>query len=89
MSKCIVCGNLTVNGDLTVTGNVYNVMSMKALIKKLEEGGFKNITELTNNQRTVDSLEVEDLIFINFNCDDQSELVVLGNCTTVNSITLE
>jgi|TARA_B100000925_G_scaffold203336_1_gene154318 predicted ATP-dependent serine protease len=89
MSKCIVCGNLTINGDLTVTGNVYNVMSMKALIKKLEEGGFKNITELTNNQRTVDSLEVEDLIFINFNCDDQSELVVLGNCTTVNSITLE
>lgn len=89
MSKCVVCGNLTINGDLTVTGNVYNVMSMKALIKKLEEGGFKNITELTNNQRTVDSLEVEDLIFINFNCDDQSELVVLGNCTTVNSITLE
>ena len=89
MSKCIVCGNLTINGDLTVTGNVYNVMSMKALIKKLEEGGFKNITELTNNQRTVDSLEVEDLIFINFNCDDQSELVVLGSCVTMNSITLE
>lgn len=89
MSKCIVCGNLTINGDLTVTGNVYNVMSMKALIKKLEEGGFKNITELTNNQRTVDSLEVEDLIFINFNCDDQSELVVLGSCVTVNTITLE
>lgn len=89
MSKCVVCGNLTINGDLTVTGNVYNVMSMKALIKKLEEGGFKNITELTNNQRTVDSLEVEDLIFINFNCDDQSELVVLGSCVTMNSITLE
>lgn len=89
MSKCVVCGNLTINGDLTVTGNVYNVMSMKALIKKLEEGGFKNITELTNNQRTVDSLEVEDIIFINFNCDDQSELVVLGSCVTMNSITLE
>ena len=89
MSKCVVCGNLTINGDLTVTGNVYNVMNMKALIKKLEEGGFKNITELTNNQRTVDSLEVEDLIFINFNCDDQSELVVLGSCVTMNSITLE
>ena len=89
MSKCVVCGNLTINGDLTVTGNVYNVMSMKALIKKLEEGGFKNITELTNNQRTVDSLEVEDLIFINFNCDDQSELVVLGSCVTMNSLTLE
>ena len=89
MSKCVVCGNLTIKGNLTVTGNVYYVMNMKALIKKLEEGGFKNITELTNNQRTVDSLEVEDLIFINFNCDDQSELVVLGNCTTVNSITLE
>tara|TARA_B100001741_G_C16535443_1_gene591682 strand:- start:1026 stop:1295 length:270 start_codon:yes stop_codon:yes gene_type:complete len=89
MSKCVVCGNLTINGDLTVTGNVYNVMSMKALIKKLEEGGFKNITELTNNKRTVDSLEVEDIIFINFNCDDKSELVVLGSCVTMNSITLE
>lgn len=89
MSKYVLCGKLTVTGDLIVTGNVFNVMSMTALIKKLEEGAFKNIMELTNNKRTVDSLELEDIIFINFNCDDQSQLDVLGTCTTINSVTLE
>ena len=89
MSKYVLCGNLTVQGNLTVRGNVFTVMSMTALVKKLEEGGYKNIMELSNNQRTVDSLEVDDIIFISFDCDDQSELVVLGSCVTTNSITLE
>ena len=89
MSKYVLCGKLTVNGNLTVTGNIFNVMNMTAFIKKLEEGGYKNIMELTNNQRTVDSLEVDDIIFINFNCDDQSELVVFGSCVTMNSVNLK
>lgn len=89
MSRYVICGKLTVNGNLTVKGNIFNVMNMTALIKKLEEGGYKNIMELTNNQRIVDSLEVDDIIFINFNCDDKSELVVIGSCVTMNSTTLE
>ena len=89
MSKYVLCGKLTVKGNLTVKGSIFNIMNMTAFIKKLEEGGYKNIMELTNNQRTVDSLEVDDIIFINFNCDHQSELVVLGSCVTMNSTTLE
>tara|TARA_B100001093_G_scaffold517422_1_gene598923 strand:+ start:610 stop:879 length:270 start_codon:yes stop_codon:yes gene_type:complete len=89
MSKYVLCGKLTVEGNLTVTGNVYNVMSISALINKLEEGGYKNIMKLTNNKRTVDSLEVDDIVLINFDCIDQSELVVHGSCVTMNSTTLE
>jgi hypothetical protein len=89
MSKYIVCGKLTINGDLTVKGDIVNIMSMTALIKKLEDGGYKNIMELTNNKRTVDSLELDDIVFINFKCDEKSELSILGNCVAMNSITLE
>ena len=85
MKNYVVCGKLTVKGNVTINGTIYNVQNMSALITKLAEGNYKNIMELTNHERIVDSLELDNIIFISFDCDEQSELVVLGSCVSMNT----
>ena len=41
MANYVVCGNLTINGDLTVRGTMSDVRNLNSLIKKLEKGGIK------------------------------------------------
>jgi malonyl CoA-acyl carrier protein transacylase len=46
MTNYILTGNLNVNGNMVITGTVYDIKSLGTLVKKLEEGGYKNIMEL-------------------------------------------
>lgn len=91
MTNYILTGNLNVNGNMVITGNVYDIKSIDALVKKLEEGGYKNIMELTGNDRTIDyDFEVNgDLIFISFDCSIKSELNTSGTITMLNTEVLE
>ena len=68
MVNYILTGNLNVNGNVVVTGTLYDIRSLSTLVKKLEEGGYKDMMELTNNERIIDNLEVNDLILVNFDC---------------------
>lgn len=85
MRNYVVCGKLTVTGDVTINGTIFDVQNMSALITKLAEGNYKNIMELTNHKRTVDSLELDNIVLISFDCDDQSELNILGSVMSMNT----
>ena len=91
MTNYILTGNLNVNGNMVITGTVYDIKSLSALVKKLEEGGYKNMMELTGNDRTIESnLEVNgNLILVTFDCSIKSELNAFGTMTMLNTEVLE
>ena len=65
----ILTGNLNVNGDAVIAGTVYDVKSLTKLVKLLAQGGYKDLMELTNNERIIDKLDVNgDLILVTFEC---------------------
>ena len=45
--------------------------------------------ELTNNKRTIDDLEVNDLVLVTFDCKEKSILTVFGTSTSMNMEVLE
>jgi hypothetical protein len=89
MAKYVVCGKLTVTGDVTVNGTIYDVRNMSSLVKILSEGNYKDIMELTNNKRSVDHLNVNDIVIINFDCEGKSELSICGSSICLNSQVVE
>jgi hypothetical protein len=91
MVNYILTGNLNVNGNVVVTGTLYDIRSLSTLVKKLEEGGYKDMMELTNNERIIDNLEVNDLILVNFDCAESwaSMLNVNGTMSSINVEVLE
>lgn len=91
MVNYILTGNLNVNGNVVVTGTLYDIRSLSTLVKKLEEGGYKDMMELTNNERIIDNLEVNDLILVNFDCTESwaSMLNVNGTMSSINVEVLE
>ena len=89
MANYVLSGSLDVTGDVLITGTVYECRSLSALVNKLEEGGYKDIMQLTNNERTIDKLEVGNLILVTFECREQSILNVLGESSSINIEVLE
>ena len=89
MTNYILYGELTVNGDVLIKGTVYEANSLSSLVKKIGEDEYKNIMELTCDKRTVDSLELDDLILVNFECEEKSILNVCGTSTIINMEVLE
>lgn len=89
MSNYILCGELTVNGDVLIKGTVYEANSLSSLIKKIGKDDYKDIMELTSNKRTIDTLEVDDLVLVNFECEEKSILNVCGTSTIINTEVLE
>jgi len=85
MRNYVLCGKLEVKGDITINGTIYDVQNMSALITKLAEGNYRNIMELTNHERTIDSLELDNIVIISFDCDEVSELTVLGSVVSMNT----
>jgi len=85
MRNYVVCGKLTVTGDVTINGTIFDVQNMSALVTKLAEGNYRNIMELTNHERTVDSLELDNIVIISFDCDDASELNILGSVVSMKT----
>lgn len=85
MRNYVVCGKLTVTGDVTINGTIFDVQNMSALVTKLAEGNYRNIMELTNHERTVDSLELDNIVIIRFDCDDTSELNILGSVVSMKT----
>ena len=89
MANYILCGELTVNGDVLVRGTVYEANSLSGLVKKIGKDDYKDIMELTSNKRTIDTLEVDDLVLVNFECEEKSILNVCGTSTIINTEVLE
>ena len=89
MANYVLCGELNVKGNLLVKGSICEVKSLSSLVKKLEKGGYKDMMELTNNKRTVDNLEVDDLVLVTFDCKEKAILNVFGTCTSMNMEVLE
>ena len=85
MRNYVVCGKLTVTGDVTINGTIFDVQNMSALVTKLAEGNYRNIMELTNHERTVDSLELDNIVIISFDCDYASELNILGSVVSMKT----
>jgi len=90
-SNYILTGNINVTGDAVIAGTVYDVKSLSTLVKLLARGGYKNLMELTNNQRTIDKLEVDgDLILVTYECGPESStLNVLGTTSSMQVVSLE
>lgn len=89
MSNYVLCGELTVNGDVIIRGTVYEVNSLSSLVKKIREGDYKDIIELTGDKRTIDTLEVDNLILVNFECEEKSILNVYGTSTIMSMDVLD
>lgn len=89
MANYILCGELTVNGDVLIKGTVYEANSLSSLVKKIGKDDYKDIMELTSNKRTIDTLEVDDLVLVNFECEEKSILNVCGTSTIINTEVLE
>ena len=89
MANYVLCGELNVKGNLLVKGTICEVKSLSSLVKKLEKGGYKDMMELTDNKRTIDDLEVDDLVLVTFDCKERSILNVCGTSTSMNMEVLE
>ena len=89
MKKYILCGELTVRGNATINGTIFDIRSLSGLIEILKEGGYNNIMELTNNSRSVNNLEIDDLIIINFECLEKSSLNILGTSSSLGMKIIE
>jgi len=91
MTNYILTGTLTVAGDANICGTVYDVKSLGALVKLLRQGGYKDLMELTDNERSVGKLDLDgDLILVTFECGpEKSNLLVQGNTTALQVISLE
>lgn len=89
MANYILCGELTVNRDVLIKGTVYEANSISGLVKKISKNDYKDIMELTDNKRTIDTLEIDDLILVNFECEEKSILNVCGTSTIINTEVLE
>ena len=87
----ILTGNLNVTGDAVIAGTVYDIKSLSTLVKLLAQGEYKDLMELTNNQRTVDKLDINgDLILVTFECGpERSTLNVLGTSSSMQVVSLE
>jgi hypothetical protein len=87
----ILTGNLNVTGDAVIAGTVYDIKSLSTLVKLLAQGDYKDIMELTNNERIIDKLEVNgDLILVTFECGpEKSTLNVLGSTSSMQVVSLE
>ena len=87
----ILTGNLNVTGDVVIAGTVYDIKSLSTLVKLLAQGEYKDLMELTNNQRTVDKLDINgDLILVTFECGpEKSTLNVLGTTSSMQVVSLE
>ena len=59
------------------------LISLSSLVKKIGKDDYKDIMELTANKRTIDALEVDDLILVNFECEEKSILNACGTTTTI------
>jgi len=90
-SNYILTGNLNVGGDVVIAGTVYDVKSLSTLVKLLAKGGYKDLMEVTNNERTIDKLEIDgDLILVTFECGpEKSTLNVLGATSSMQVVSLE
>jgi len=90
-SNYILTGNLNVTGDVVIAGTVYDIKSLSTLVKLLAQGEYKDLMELTNNQRTVDKLDINgDLILVTFECGpEKSTLNVLGTTSSMQVVSLE
>jgi len=89
MNNYVVCGKLTIEGDIIVNGTVFNVKSLGGLVKVLEQGSFKNIMEFTNNETVIKQLTLDNLVLVDFECSDKSELTISGSCTCIDTKTIE
>lgn len=89
MNNYVVCGKLTIEGDIIVNGTVFNVKSLGGLVKVLEQGSFKNIMEFTNNETIIKELTLDNLVLVDFECSDKSELTINGSCTCMDMKTIE
>lgn len=89
MENYVLCGELTVNKDVIIKGTLYEVNSLSSLVKKIGESNYKDIMKLTDDKRTVDTLEVDDLLLINFDCKEKSILNAVGTTTIINMEVLE
>jgi len=87
----ILTGNLNVGGDAVIAGTVYDIKSLSTLVKLLAQGGYKDLMEVTNNQRTIDNLEIDgDLILVTFECGpEKSTLNVRGTTSSMQVVSLE
>ena len=84
MTNYVLCGELTVKGNLLVKGTIYDVKSLNGLVKKLEKGGYKAFMT-----KYYDNLEVDDLVLVTFDCKERSILNVCGTSTSMNMEVLE
>lgn len=84
MTNYILCGELTVIGDVLIKGTVYEANSLSSLVKKIGKDNYKNIMELTGDKKTINTLELDDLILVNFECEEKSILNVCGTSTIMN-----
>ena len=89
MSNYVLCGELNINEDAVIKGTLYEANSLSSLIKKIREDDYKDIMQLTGNKRTIDTLEVDNLILVNFECEEKSTLNVAGIATIINMDVLE
>tara|TARA_B100000242_G_C43053506_1_gene492435 strand:+ start:3323 stop:3592 length:270 start_codon:yes stop_codon:yes gene_type:complete len=84
MANYVVCGKLSVQENAIINGTISDVRSLSGLVKKLQEGGYRDVMELTDNKRVIKELNVDNLILINFECADKSDLCISGTTTTLN-----
>ena len=84
MANYVVCGKLSVQENAIINGTISDVRSLSGLVKKLQEGGYRDVMELTDNKREIKELNVDNLVIINFECTDKSDLCISGTTTTLN-----
>ena len=89
MANYVVCGKLSVLENAIINGTISDVRSLSGLVKKLQEGGYRDVMELTDNKREIKELNVDNLVIINFECTDKSDLCISGTTTTLNMEVVE
>ena len=89
MANYVVCGKLSVLENAIINDTISDVRSLSGLVKKLQEGGYRDIMELTDNKREIKELNVDNLVIINFECTDKSDLCISGSTTALNMEVVE